>query len=613
MYSLKFRTLNDMRDKCIASIPKKYSDAKTRDLIQYQAPSYLNSSIEDKKKLILDCLETLNKSWDTHLEQEQRVFYAKFLAKFIRPLALPRAKEDDPKEKIPFFLSLERIELLLQRITIEHSYSFFLRTIEACMDEVLILLTLMYDEKQSSHEAQTTVILLKKFIQQIVDVKPTIATLRSSGMQAISTSVLLILNHLEKKSDAKFSVFIDPATYYEIEDIFNLLFDQPLRQKGGISFISDKRRQALKFEYRDHVIYDFYIAPFESGVLYFDTRIQFVDVNHFVENQFKLRQDSIIHKDRPLFVLIDNTMSDVNEVYLPFFLMQFEKEISEGRLCVFVAHSGNKYLHLGLDKGIASLLFGFFQPETFKLFQTYFDNEILENRLGDFAFNAPTTLLTKAFIQYGREDILAFSQMIRMRTHALFDSIIPQELVDTPAYLNINNPICHATYQGLPTECKSLHNCSGTLTIRCNQKKFKLFHEVKSKIESIITTLMAHLGIHERDGFGFNETTHTTFSEETNPLSNYYIRISIGTESLDQLKHMFKYLCHFLQQTNVVMAAHLKSVAPKQSVTPPELLEACLKDIDHLYHEVLQAFRAPKVGTLMLTEPLSPSPRDSTT
>lgn len=370
-------------------------------------------------------------------------------------------------------------------------------------------------------------------------------------MQAITSSIQLSLqSSYQKRGEAPVRVFVDKFSYYELFLTLNRIFKTIDYEIGEhLSIEINSEGLATNTEFKEDVIYDFYIASFESNVMINASQIQFVDLNAFVEKQFLLRQKAGHKTDRPLMVLIDNTMSDFDETYLPFFLMQFEDEINKGLLCVLVVHSGNKYLHVGTDKNLAALFYGYYNPHHFPVIDEVISTELAENRMGDLGFNDPTVLLTLAYIQHGLEEILQFSPLIRNRTLHVFNNIVPVKLLSREGFFAIDNPLSNATYQGLSKSCTLLQNSSGFWVVQCLGCAFPMGGFENMLMEKL-DLLLNELGMTARDGFGFDETTYAYISVSDQPGA---LRISIGTESVHSIELSMKTLCDFLLRANALV------------------------------------------------------------
>src|SRR5690606_22828556 len=151
---------------------------------------------------------------------------------------------------------------------------------------------------------------------------------------SISTVLLACLNYLSSKKEPAIYVKAAKSAYFEIFSILNLLFKLTSYEKDLSMMLVEKKGayEAKKLSPDFTRIYDVYIGNFESNVQLSSNQLIFTNIITFTENQFLLRKSQgKLHK--PLLLILDNTMSDVNEIFLPTLLNQFKNEIALGRLC----------------------------------------------------------------------------------------------------------------------------------------------------------------------------------------------------------------------------------------------------------------------------------------
>ena len=549
-FLIKFKTLGELRDYYFTIMSAQYDEKFPKNLPNMSLLTTKASFLQQKTALLAR-LNQLNRSQREGFEVEQRLFYGRFLMKLIDAINFDSSTCNRQLLRLAS-LALRRLDSMLEH-SMSLSYPTFLRTIEACLDEVSILLTLRqhHEPKTALQFANTA----KQFIRDTVGFEPQMATFRSSGMQSVWSALMMSLSFLHhKEANKPMSLFITHAVYFEVANVMNILFNLQTNKPDtdlSIKILGDMAStsfQGQPFAYHAAVMYDACVLNFESNILVTQTNIEFIDINAFVEHQFHLRHQAQEH-DKPLMVIIDNTMSDFDETYLPFLLMQFDNQIHAGQLCVFVCHSGNKYLHLGFDKGLAALLYGYYNPHFFARIDNTINQELLHNKLGDFSNDSPTVLLTDAFITHGKNDILAFAPLIRERTLRVF-SVIPQELMDGLGYFTVDHPISNASYRDLPSSCHMLKNSCGFIIIHAHVGRFFRDDPIHEDISDYLNELFIAVDISARSGFGFNQTTQIQIGSVGYPSA---IRISIGTESLDDILAAIKTLCAYLTNINAMM------------------------------------------------------------
>lgn len=508
-------------------------------------PITINTRPLKTRQDILNQISLQEASCPLGYEQEQRRFYFTLLKKIIS--AITCDVSTDRSYLVQSSAALSRIELMLNPIS-SLSYPNFLRTIDACMDEIIILLILESTQKPKS--ASEIAAIVRKFIMDTVGEPPQLCTFRSSAMQGILSCLQMALRLNE---DRPKKLLITAASYYEILDALTIIYDiRGVKHDSELKLeVSLTGAKVLPSEEKD-IIYDVIFAAFESNILKNKKHIVFTDINDLVEKQIALRKD--INDAPPLMVIVDNTMSDFKEIYLPLFLLQFEQEIEKGQLCVLITHSGNKFIHMGTDKGCAALLYGYYNPSHFRQIAEETQREMASNTLGDFKPNAPTILLTSALMDCATNEILEYGPLLRQRTQYLYHKIIPKEL-SSASYYSIADPSSDATYKGLPVECATLRNSCTFISIKADAGNYLNFaregKDFKYILYENLDALLEKLNLLHRDGFGFSETTCINIHDQ----EDLFVikRISIGTEALDSLSHVFSMLCDYLIQINKLM------------------------------------------------------------
>ena len=557
-YIKNFKNSEHMRDAFFTIMATLYNAKFPRSYLEIKDTLQVCNSPQDLKNTTLSLLQLQARNYLPGIMPEQRLFYNQLLAKLIASL------EFDPnnynlEHRIQSALALSRIETMLLGVN-NLTYEGFLRTIEACIDEIIILLILQHSQKpDTSLQVSNS---LQQFVTETVGIQPQMATLRSSAMQAIWSSLQMALDFFEMQTRSQpLNVNVSETIYFEVAQVLRILFkianfeiEKELRLQLNADYTSEKI-------YDDaNTIYDLYISNFEANVLFTKTQPQFVDINSFIENQLNLRQVSGLGTVRPLIVILDNTMSNVYEIYLLILLQQFKEEINAGLLCILVAYSGNKYLQLGTDKVLAGLLYGYYNPQVFSKIHQCFEQELAANKLGDFDANSPTVLLTQSYLSYGRSEVMAFGPLLRARTYYLFLYAIPADLVNNPGYYTIDRPMSNARYKLSSPNCSDLERSSCFITIRCHSQNYNTYtysdnRDNHSIFFDNLAFLLSSLGFGpRRDGFSFDQTTWAEFSFEKIVRG---VRISIGTESLESIGFALQKLCSHLMQVNAFMKDHM--------------------------------------------------------
>lgn len=542
--------------------------------IDLKTPISINFNFNKKKNIILNQLDDLCSLLPKSFEYEQRNFYCQLIANLLRSIEL-NEDELNHQQRIIALLCLQHMEQLVKSLS-TLSYPNFLRSIEACLDEIILLLVLK--TSQHTNSMPTASNCIKQFLEEAIGIKPELATFSSSAMQSISTVLLACLNYLSSKKEPAIYVKAAKSAYFEIFSILNLLFKLTSYEKDLSMMLVEKKGayEAKKLSPDFTRIYDVYIGNFESNVQLSSNQLIFTNIITFTENQFLLRKSQgKLHK--PLLLILDNTMSDVNEIFLPTLLNQFKNEIALGRLCVLIVHSGNKYLHLGTDKSLACLLYGYYHQPSFVNLDKEIRQKLMGNPSGSFNPDSPTILLTQAFITYASKEIFAFSPFIKYRAAYLFKYAIPLELLEHTNYFMIDSPFYPLTDKELAFFNKPTRNNTGFISIKNNLSYFN-DSKIHNSILGELVDFLTMLGVCTRDGFGFNQTTKISISVSNNAFPAC-IRISIGTEDLKMLIQKIKYLCAYLVMINLV----IKHVSRGRSLPLPSSASRII--MEEIYRE----------------------------
>jgi hypothetical protein len=273
--------------------------------------------------------------------------------------------------------------------------------------------------------------VLTQFIVNTVGIAPTGITLRSCGMHAISTSIALTLDSFKCQYDsATLFIFVEETIYYEVINTLTYLLQIPKPRAPYMSIKTSSNGLSTYISHNNQIIYDVYIASFEANVGSFR---QSIDLTIFIDNQLRLRTEkkarthAATFRVEPLVVLIDNTMSDVDEAYLPSLLRKFKCQIDSGELSILVTHSGNKYLTLGTDKGLATLLYGYYNASRNQVANTINHLFVTENafeQLGGFALNSPTVLLTSRYLRLGLDEIKWYKKSLHQKACVISSALL---------------------------------------------------------------------------------------------------------------------------------------------------------------------------------------------
>lgn len=511
------------------------------------------------RRELIKRLKSLNAHYSHKDGHEQRKLYLNLLLKIITNLDLEDSRAITPSQRWQYQLAHGRMLELLEEVE-DMLYPCFLRIIDACLDEGLMLYPIQYDSKLHKPDAAMQANRLRGFIRNMVGVTPEMATFRSSAMQALSNALELSVDLIARKEQNQaLTLFAEASIYFEWHQSIVQFFNVPVEDgETALSLFTNAQGHTKEYPYSNQMIYDVYVAQFISNLQLNDGQIHKVDVNGFVNRQLHIRRQQNCLSSRPLMVILDNTMCPFDAPYLPAFLNRFNKAIKAGHMCVLVAHSGNKYLHLGTDKALAALLYGYFNPKAFIPIASRINLELSENRLGDFNPYDPTILLTLGFLEQGQRLLLHYDRLIRQRCDGIF-KLVPFSLMHKKNFIRAHVPFLHIPERACFLKRWDEKVNAGFISFQIQSQPFLIMPRYFNIFLQMIDTLLSNHGIKLREGFGFNLTTYTAISNYVGEHeSDVFFRISIGTEDFQALKNAMRQLCDLFDKINRIMQALLK-------------------------------------------------------
>ncbi|OGT68976.1 MAG: hypothetical protein A3J38_00895 [Gammaproteobacteria bacterium RIFCSPHIGHO2_12_FULL_45_9] len=497
---------------------------------------------EEDLQYIQDHLQTLSASTTV---SHGITFYYQLLADLLAGLEV-EVDVDHPSQAIAISLRCMRnvIHALAENMPYftEH-FSQFMLSISRIFDEIKCLLT--YRPQYCFADLQTH---LSQFIEHTHRRKPTHVSIASSGMHAISQGITCILNDIKRrkshrgKSHYHHSIMVESGYYYEIETVLEHML--PFRREKGEGERDTTRlylavdtapngsqhvqyTQSPATDDATHHFLDFMILSAVDNISTSHPGHHSHDIIGLINSQFRLREE--IQSKDPLYVLIDTTMENIRYIYTPLLLLKFEKYIQTGHLLILTTHSMNKQLQLGLDSMFCGVTAIHYQPAAFPVIKDYYDHVCMTDWLEtDTTFQVVTHMLTHAGQAFAR-----YTKLIEENTRFVYEQVVPCTLFDTnlSPFVSIDLPYTTDIY----------HNPWNFLTIRINNA---LYTSHRQLIEDRIIQRLETLGVNDRDGYGFAETSYIT-------ISTNLIRISLGLlVSEAQSRTLVESVCQVLEAIN---------------------------------------------------------------
>ncbi len=401
----------------------------------------------------------------------------------------------------------------------------------------------------------------------------------TSGMGAISNFIqLLSLQACQIDKDGIAGLWLQHGCYFKIAQVLGLLFGaRVLPGRTGTLWTDGHHVMKMKASDRDG-IRDVIIDSPEHNVFAQASGQGYgsSDIERLIEQQFELRQKADI--DKPLIVLIDATMSDFDDAYIPQIQMHFKDKIDQGKLLIVTTHSLNKLFSIGLDKTPAGLYYILGQIDKFPMLKAILEAQSKSQFLGGFRPKDATMLLIRNMLKYCRDLVTFYPTLLRARRRLIQQNCFKDFKA---GFISIDPPESRPTRDGVSID--SLSNYSIFVTIRTTVSRgpqIGLLSKLLNKsFMSLVSAMLKGVNVLNRDGFGFIETSVVTIDTGT----DIALRISIGTESSDELQSKFKLIAKILTRIN-------------------EIVDEYSQRIEKSYQELLRQQRS-KVPTLAFSDP----------
>lgn len=589
-------------------------------------------SLPEIKTKLLTQLESLIKKKVSNADERQ--FYYGVMKKIIAPWDCDCSNM--PKQhEVVFKQAFERMSVIVKH-SVEADYPTTLALIDLFFDEFLVLLTPLspsHSFEQSNEKKKESLEILTDFISRKADFNPDFCNFTASGMQAIS----LALSHAVLLKDAAPCViFISNSAYFEVEAIANYVLTPIaahvvgsgrgkirkdikinhgnvsvfLRESNGSKktgvlsgeafdqFEVEKERyyeegfyatndetssdiekiKYLKehfFESTEHLIVDIYIGSFESNVVAEkdSSGFDFTNINAFVAKQIKLRGESA---DRPLILILDNTMTGFDPFYVDLMIELFQKAYEKGQLIILTTGSLNKFFHLGTDKTPAGVISvyanGAVLPslDSLKAYACHHDKGSTIPTQGN------TLNLVTHMMKFCPDEIDIFKDMLTGKVRCLEESVFSRMPKNKNAVIQIGNAYNTQTHDEESLDSLPYLGSAWNFVNIEIISEIKMFGaDFKPVLTSHLIDLLISVGIEPRDGFAFSKTHYVHISGE-----NYFsLRISMGMEGDEYLKKIFSIIKDYVVDINDYISLSLATYNKFRHHPSPSKNRTLSKDI----------------------------------
>ncbi len=364
----------------------------------------------------------------------------------------------------------------------------------------------------------------------------------SSGMNVYVRTFEIIRKLFKEK---RFSIFLSKRNYYEFAFFLNGQFKRSVPGEKALVITIEKGRIVEKEKHPREQITDVYVATPESNALVKAEGNVFTDINHDIERQLVMREEASLSESRPLYVILDMTMSQPEDTILPWLLFQFEDAIKEGKLIIMPFYSLNKMFTMGLDKGHMGVAGFFFNIEKHqKLLQAVVNNRKV---LGGYRRDSAQMQFITFLMRYATNAAKTYYHATRGRTRFIHERVLPFDREDgEDSFFYIDNPYQQRTYHELTPRRAQRNNIWPFVMLRNDAKKYSFKRVTYGAIINLCISFLHACGFQPRDGYGFADSTLSLLN--TKKTSQH--RIAVGNESQRDIEIRFGQLKQFLHLCN---------------------------------------------------------------
>lgn len=228
------------------------------------------------------------------------------------------------------------------------------------------------------------------------------------------------------------------------------------------------------------------------------------------------------YKEEPLTVVLDTTMTALKHIHMPLLLHQFQEEINSGKLAILTAHSFNKHAGMGLDRlscGVASAIYN--KDHFPGLKKTFVSSHV------SFQPTDPTPAMTCHQLEKAYPCMHLHFDRAHQNSYYIHKNLVPN--------------ISHIGRIYSPFTRETSHNIQdiwGFLYIDFTPKPGGSLTYGPTVKRDMLSIVLPALGIPLRDGYGFSNSVCCNIGN--------FLRISIGSESRENIHFKYKIICDFL-------------------------------------------------------------------
>jgi TPR repeat protein len=516
------------------------------------------------KENVLKILSTVEKQ----AYSGQQFFYANFFSHLIKSMDISSIQERSKSEQAQ--LALSRLEYILySSIKNIHDYDIFLTYLEYAFDELIFLNTLTGKYKVDNIKNTLTIFLQDQYMLDQKSI-PVHAALGGSGMNLLSKTISTAIEEIKEDKEFKNGcIYVQKKAYYEIPLYLGYKLNQKMRfNTPNDIFISFDRHNSKINNENSNELMDIMICAFQENISAYTSSFGSKDIHQLIKDQLDLRDK--LKSNKRLITIIDTTIHPFDDDKMSSLLMVYEDAIASGQLAILTVHSLNKYFHMGFDKTPGALSAGFYKDTDYPAIAALYEKEWLSG----YHKEDPTPQMIAFLVDNLSEEILEFHQIIKRNSRYIHEELAHKKMMDSsrPHFISIYHPYTDDIYKDV----------SGFFTFKINNSdELKFIYDV---VKEHIMKMLPLINIKGRDGYGYSKTTSSLIVSYPFEKKQTVFRLSIGTESKENLKKTLEPLINYFSDVNELVSIYAK-----------KLPDQCLEEINKLNEKYMDELNSTEI------------------
>ncbi len=473
------------------------------------------------------------------MQDEQRPFYWRLVS---RLLCISDIKLTNAPKEI-YLNAIKRILLNLKLMDTTSSYHSFLRCVELIIDDYMLIMPLRHysKDKIKYKEASITESALEFFSRQF-KFKPTHVMPFTSGMHSLVHSVAQSVHQARRSRQRTVIVHSDATIYFELDTGLKTRLKKLNIEHGQCSTSSG---------YADVIC-----THFDHNV-----QLRIIDshpINVSAQIQYQLDLRSQYQSKKPLFAIIDLTLTELSDVRIQSLIKAYQEQINSGQLVLQFCISFNKFFSCGTDRTSCAYQVQYFKIAKFSLLAQERRDFLKDDGLmGVFTEKSPTMQLVARLCQTDMlEDINMYQKVIRQRAKLAYQSFSHKFSPDDLFQLGEGffTPECDGIKRVKPFIYFQAHTDKWPGVDSDKVKEILAGENCNAAWRACIGKAFYVLGIPMRAGFGFPYTSFVFLDFDECGENRINFRLTPGTESeeaflakMDALTDVFAIINHYVK------------------------------------------------------------------